>query len=67
MRDKPHYIHSFTYNDGNEALNYHMGHAANHNLDRGTMQILQDTLYNHHPGVQLYVQAGFGAYSQHAS
>ena len=34
-----------------------MGHAANHNLDRTVMQILQDTLYRHHPGIEMYKQA----------
>ena len=52
----PLYSQLYIY-DGSEALNYRMGHAANHNLDRGTMQILQDTLYNHHPGVAMYKQA----------
>ena len=52
----PLYSQLYIY-DGAEALDYRMGHAANHNLDRGTMQILQDTLFNHHPGVQLYKQA----------
>ena len=52
----PLYAQLYIY-DGAEALQYHMNHAANHELDRGTMQILQDTLYNHHPGVQLYKQA----------
>jgi hypothetical protein len=52
----PLYSQLYIY-DRDEALNYHMGHAANHNLDRGTMQILQNTLYNHHPGVAMYKQA----------
>ena len=34
-----------------------MGHTANQNLDRDIMQILQDTLHNHHPGVAMYKQA----------
>jgi len=54
--DTPLYSQLYIY-DGAEALQYRMGHAANHDLDRGTMQILQDTLYNHHPGVQMYKQA----------
>jgi hypothetical protein len=54
--EAPLYAQLYIY-DGAEALEYRMGHRANHNLDRGTMQILQDTLYNHHPGVQLYKQA----------
>jgi hypothetical protein len=52
----PLYAQLYIY-DGNDAINYCMGHAANHNLDRGTMQILQDTLHNHHPGVAMYKQA----------
>jgi hypothetical protein len=55
-RQTPLYSQLYIY-DGSDALDYHMGHAANHNLDRGTMQILQDTLYNHHPGVEMYKQA----------
>ena len=54
----PLYAQLYIYDGGQlDALEYCMGHAANHDLDRGTMQILQDTLYNHHPGVQLYKQA----------
>ena len=52
----PLYSQLYIY-DGGEALDYHMGHAANHDLDRGTMQTLQDTLHNHHPGVAMYKQA----------
>ena len=52
----PLYSQLYIY-DGAEALDYRMGHVANHNLERGTMQILQDTLYNHHPGVAKYKQA----------
>ena len=52
----PLYAQLYIY-DGSEALDYRMGHNANHNLDRGTMQILQDTLHNHHPGVAMYKQA----------
>jgi hypothetical protein len=35
----PLYSQLYIY-DRNNALNYYMGHAANHDLDRGTMQIL---------------------------
>ena len=52
----PLYAQLYIY-DGGEALDYRMAHTANRDLDRGTMQILQDTLHNHHPGVQLYKQA----------
>jgi len=52
----PLYSQLYIY-DGAEALDYRMGHTANHNLHRGTMQTLQDTLFNHHLGVQLYKQA----------
>ena len=52
----PLYAQLYIY-DGQEALNYHMDHAANHDLDRGTMQILQDMLFRHHPGVAMYKQA----------
>jgi hypothetical protein len=52
----PLYSQLYIY-DGGEALDYRMGHAANHDLDRGTMQTLQDTLHNHHPGVAMYKQA----------
>ena len=52
----PVYAQLYIY-DGGEALDYRMAHSANRGLDRGTMQILQDCLHNHHPGVQLYKQA----------
>jgi len=52
----PLYSQLYIY-DGGEALDYRMGHIANHNLDRRTMQTLQDTLHNHHPGVAMYKQA----------
>ena len=54
--ETPLYAQLYIY-DGGEALDYRMAHTANCDLDRGTMQILQDTLHNHHPGVQLYKQA----------
>ena len=54
--EQPKYAQLYIY-DGAEALNYRMGHAANHNLDRTVMQILQDTLYRHHPGIEMYKQA----------
>ena len=50
----PLYAQLYIYNR-QKALNYH---AANHDLDRGTMQILQDMLFHHHPSVaMLYKQA----------
>ena len=54
--ETPLYSQLYIY-DGGEALDYRMGHVANRDLDRGTMQILQDTLHNHHPGVAMYKQA----------
>ena len=54
--EQPKYAQLYIY-DGGEALNYRMGHAANHNLDRTVMQVLQDTLYRHHPGIEMYKQA----------
>ena len=37
-RQTPLYAELYIY-DGQEALNYHIDHAANHDLDRGTMQM----------------------------
>ena len=54
--EQPKYAQLYIY-DGAEALNYRMGHAANQGLDRRVMQVLQDTLYRHHPGVAMYKQA----------
>src|SRR5882672_8648585 len=34
-----------------------MAHRHNDSLDRGVMQTLQDMLYRHHPGVELYKHA----------
>ena len=54
--EQPKYAQLYIY-DGAEALNYRMGHIANQNLDRTVMQVLQDTLYRHHPGIEMYKQA----------
>jgi len=52
----PLYAQLYIY-DPQEALHFRMNHLANAALDIGTMQILQDMLYRHHPGVQFYKQA----------
>ena len=52
----PIYAQLYIY-DPADALNYRMGHQANSNLHRETMQQLQDMLWRKHPGVQLYQQA----------
>ena len=52
----PNYAQLYIY-DPQEAIDFHINHTANAVLYRGTMQILQDMLYHHHPGVQLYKQA----------
>jgi hypothetical protein len=54
--ETPLYAQLYIY-DPTEALNPRMGHEANRELNRQTMQILQDMLYRRHPGVQLYQQA----------
>ena len=43
--------------DRADALNYCMANQHNQNLLHNTMQILQDMLYHHHPGIQLYKTA----------
>ncbi|KDR69847.1 hypothetical protein GALMADRAFT_214918 [Galerina marginata CBS 339.88] len=53
---KPVYAQLYIY-DPQDALNHRMNHPANHNLDRGVMNELQDVLYRNHPGVQKYRQA----------
>ncbi|KDR65039.1 hypothetical protein GALMADRAFT_82350 [Galerina marginata CBS 339.88] len=52
----PKYAQLYIY-DPVEALNHRMAHDANAQLDRQTMQVLQDMLYRRHPGVELYKQA----------
>ena len=52
----PNYAQLYIY-DPQEAIDFRMDHTANAALHRGTMQILQDMLFCHHPGVQLYKQA----------
>ena len=52
----PVYSQLYIY-DPQEALDYRMNNRANTSLHRGTMQTLQDMLYRHHPGVQIYKQA----------
>jgi Helitron helicase-like domain at N-terminus len=52
----PLYAQLYIY-DEQEALDFRMGNAANSSLNRATMQTLQDMLYRHHPGVQMYKQA----------
>ena len=52
----PNYAQLYIY-DPQEAIDFRINHTANAALHRGTMQILQDMLYHHHPGVQLYKQA----------
>ena len=54
--DNPTYAQLYIY-DPAEALNCWIAHQANTQLDHQTMQILQDILYQCHPGVQLYKQA----------
>ncbi|KAF8203331.1 hypothetical protein BJ912DRAFT_920472 [Pholiota molesta] len=54
--ETPLYAQLYIY-DPMEALNFRMEHEANRELDHHTMQVLQDMLYRHHPGVQLYKQA----------
>ena len=49
----PVYSQLYIY-DPADALNYRMTNQHNRDLLRDTMQILQDMLYRHHPGVQLY-------------
>lgn len=41
---QPPYAQLYIY-DPQDALNYHMNHLANHNLDHGIMATLQDMLY----------------------
>ena len=52
----PVYAQLYIY-DPQEALDFRMNNGANTSLNRATMQTLQDMLYRHHPGVQLYKQA----------
>ena len=52
----PVYTQLYLY-DAQDALNFHMNHAANGSLDRTTMQTLQDMLYRHYPRIGLYKQA----------
>ena len=52
----PIYAQLYIY-DPQEALELRMNHRANTGLIRETMQTLQDMLYRHHEGVQLYKQA----------
>ena len=54
--EHPVYSQLYIY-DPADALNYRMSNQHNQNLLRQTMQILQDMLYRHHPGVQLYKTA----------
>jgi len=43
--------------DSTDALNHHMQHEANENLNLQVMAELQDMLYHLHPATQLYKQA----------
>jgi hypothetical protein len=52
----PIYAQLYIY-DEQEALDFRMANVANSSLNRETMQTLQDMLYHHHPGVQMYKQA----------
>ena len=52
----PVYAQLYIY-DPQEALDFRMNNRANTSLHRATMQTLQDMLYHHHPGVQMYKQA----------
>src|ERR1700724_1848028 len=52
----PVYSQLYVY-DPVDALNYRMANQYNRDLSCDTMQVLQDTLQRHHPGVQLYKTA----------
>ena len=52
----PVYAQLYIY-DPQDALDFRMNNGANTSLNRATMQTLQDMLYRHHPGVQMYKQA----------
>ena len=52
----PVYSQLYIY-DPADALNYRMANQHNRDLLRETMQVLQDMLHRHHPGVQLYKAA----------
>ena len=43
--------------DSAQALDYRMAYRCNNSLNRNVMQTLQDMLYRHHPGVELYKHA----------
>jgi hypothetical protein len=43
--------------DSAEALDHRIAHERNRRLDRSTVQDLQDMLYRHHPGTELYKHA----------
>ena len=52
----PNYAQLYIY-DPQEAIDFSINHTDNAALHRGAMQILQDMLFRHHPGVQLHKQA----------